>query len=340
VADKTLLGAFAISLLLHFFVIATVEVGRTLKLWNFSIVPKWMQSRLYEEVKKEEQRRLEQARKEPPKEEEIEIPMIFVEVNPEQAEPQPPKDAKYYSSQNSLAANPDSQKNLNVPKIEGRQEQVPKTVDVLKPEAKPLQPAPPPPQKQPAKPVTPPKQQPKPEPPKEELKPRTTDGDLLVARATPKPQPDIAPQQAAPQKKPRTLAEARAQKGIIEGQKMRQEGGVPRLKLDSSLNVRATPFGAYDAAFIAAVQARWFSLLDEKDFVRDQTGTVVLDFRLNKDGRITSMHVADASVSDTLSWICQRAVLDPAPYAPFPPDLKALLKNDFREVRFTFYYNQ
>src|SRR5215472_12504682 len=45
-----------------------------------------------------------------------EAPLVFVDVNPETATPDPPKDAKYYSSKNSKAANPEDG-NSDVPKI-------------------------------------------------------------------------------------------------------------------------------------------------------------------------------------------------------------------------------
>ena len=54
------------------------------------------------------------------------------------------------------------------------------------------------------------------------------------------------------------------------------------------LNVKATPFGPYDAMFIEAVQSRWLSLLDERDFVGNQAGKVIVEFRLHHDGRITA----------------------------------------------------
>lgn len=351
--------AFVISILLHFLVIATVETGRGLNLWRFSVLPKWMQSRLYEEVKKEEQRRLEKAaqQKQP---EEQEMPLLFVEVDPSQAVQEEPKQAKYYSSQNTLASNPQTPREKDVPKVEGRQEKVPKVFDVMRPDLKSVQPAPTPPQKKPEpepqpqpaevapQPVVTPKpeEKPQPEPPPEpKPEPKPLDpGDLQLAHVAPqtaRPQPSLAPQQPAPKpQRPRTLAEAVAQKGLIQGEKIKQEGGVRRFSLESNMDVKATPFGSYDAAFIAAVQARWFNLLDERDFVQNRAGKVVIEFRLNKDGRITDLRVDENEVTEMLGWLCERAILDPAPYAPFPPDLKRLLRNDYRDVRFTFYYNQ
>jgi outer membrane biosynthesis protein TonB len=92
--------------------------------------------------------------------------------------------------------------------------------------------------------------------------------------------------------------------------------------------------------FIEAVQARWFSLLDERDFVGNQSGRVIVQFRLHNDGRISNVSIVNSTVGDLLSWFCQRAVSDPAPYQPFPPDLRRLLNTEYREIRFTFYYNQ
>ena len=35
----------------------------------------------------------------------------------------------------------------------------------------------------------------------------------------------------------------------------------------------------------------------------------------------------------------QLAIEKPAPYQPFPKDMRRMLDNDYREVRFAFYYN-
>jgi hypothetical protein len=50
------------------------------------------------------------------------------------------------------------------------------------------------------------------------------------------------------------------------------------------------------------------------------------------------LKVNENDVTETLSWACQRAILDPAPFAPFPPDLRRLLGKEYREIQFSFYY--
>src|SRR5437016_35348 len=149
-----------------------------------------------------------------------------------------------------------------------------------------------------------------------------------VERARPTPPPRL-----------RRLADARREKGMVAGEKMKQQGGVKRFSLEPSFDVRSTPFGAYDAKIIAAIQKRWYDLLDARDFAASYSGKVVLEFRLNSDGRVSDMKMSQNDVTEILGLLCQRAVQDPAPFDPWPSDLRRLVGKEFREVRFTFYYN-
>ena len=119
---------------------------------------------------------------------------------------------------------------------------------------------------------------------------------------------------------------------------MRQEGGVKR-RGESSLDVTATGFGAYDAAVIAAVQNRWYDLLDSRNYSGDRTGKVTLRFHLNSDGTISEMGFVENSVDLALGLLCQSAIKDPAPFAPWPSDMKQKIGAPYREVTFTFFYN-
>ena len=80
---------------------------------------------------------------------------------------------------------------------------------------------------------------------------------------------------------------------------MMQDGGVRRHASVSSLDVKLTGFGDYDAALVEAITQRWYDLLDSQRFALDRTGKVVLQFRLNYDGTISDMKVAQ-----TMSAIC------------------------------------
>lgn len=265
-----------------------------------------------------------------------EIPLTFVEVDPTQAAPEPPKEAKHYGVANTKAANPDAVVEKPVPKIEGKQDKVPLLADNPKPQPFPLQPSPPP---EPVKPEEEPPPKPKASEPPGDLAKLKPEEAKPVETKPPEVKPDAAIGEApvVVRERPRTLAAARQQKAMLAGDRMRQEGGVKQ-RGRVSLDVKATPFGAYDAEFIAAVQQRWYNLLDSTPFAQ-RAGKVVLEFRLNYDGRITDMKAGDNDVGEMLGLICQRAVLDPAPYRPWPSDMRRLVGANYREVTFTFYYN-
>src|SRR5207249_3125999 len=128
----------------------------------------------------------------------------------------------------------------------------------------------------PLAPVMPAQEPPKPEqkpeqatPDKPETKPKQADkpGDLAMAKSADTPQIGTPRQDdtpATPLPRPRTIQEALARLGIVDtrpGDKMKQDGGVKRRSLRSSLDVLGTSFGAYDAKIIYAVQNRWDELL-------------------------------------------------------------------------------
>jgi len=312
---KRLGWALAISVAVHLFFYGGYQFSRT-------ILPAWL-----ERVKFLAALAHELQKKPTPPPQPTEAPLMFVEVNPTAATPEAPKDAKYYSSKNSKAANADANADTDTPKISGNQEHVAKTDDAPRRSADKLQPSAAP-AKQPQQP--------------EEAKPKPVVGDLAMA----KPEMTLRPDKGnAEQTRPRTLVEAkmRQQSNLMPGQKMKQEGGVRRHLDFSSLDAKATPFGAYDAAFIAAVQQRWYDLLDSMNFSFDRHGRVILQFHLNYDGSITDMKVVDDSVDDSMDGImgilCQRAVRDPSPYEKWPREMRLQTDKDYREIQFSFFYD-
>jgi len=318
--SSRLAWAFAISLAVHLLIFGGYYTGMTFHWWDNFRWPSWLRpvQQLVEAFKK----------KEPPVQVPLpaqEIPLMFVDVSPAQATVEPPKDAHFYSSQNSQAANPEPDKQTEVPKIDGVRTEVVKTEDVPRRTPQPLQPA------APALPT-------KEEQPEEKAKSAQTPGDMTMAKPETNPKPDDGEKA---QSKPKTWKEAMArqqQQNRLAGQKMKQEGGVKRRLDFSSLNVKATPFGAYDAALIEAVQSRWFTLLDQRDYASDSRGRVVLTFRLHYDGRITDMNTVENSAGEVLGLICEKAVLDPAPYPTWPNDMRLANRGDVRDIQFTFYY--
>jgi len=292
---RRLAWVFALSLLAHVLAWGGYEAGREFNLWQKLHLPPLM---LFTKIKP--------ATTTPQSPE-----LTFVDVPPSQAAAEAPKNAKYYSNQNSRAANPEANRDAQIPEIKGTQTDVAKTEDAPRLDFSKLQPAM--------------------QPSQEQLASRQQNaGDLTLGKPS-----DTQPVE---QPRPRTLKQALAQQRQLPGVKMKQEGGVRHEALVPSLDVKATPFGAYDAAFIQAVTQRWYDLLDSRQFARDRSGKVVLRFHLNYDGRISDMVVMQNTVGDLLGYVCQKAVMDPAPYAQWPTDMRAMVGLDYREITFTFYY--
>jgi hypothetical protein len=321
-------------LLFHLFALGTLEIGHHLGWWRPSVL-KSLSAADIAALQVNLAERQQQAENTP------DIPLIFVEVDPDQATEETPKDTKFYSARNSVAANPDMTRDQETPKITGTQDDVIKTKEKPRTRPEPLIPSAPL-QPQPQFNETTAETDPQPE-----SKPPVKPGDLETARPRPDAitavEPVLVPEtkpQAPARQRPRRLgdvAQAEAKTGIA-GERMRQDGGARRYALESSLDVRATPFGTYDNAIIAAIQQRWWDLLDQRDFARSEIGSVVLEFRLHSNGRVSAMNVSESGVSDILALFCQRAVMDPAPFAPWPSDMRRLIGSDVRDVRFTFHY--
>jgi outer membrane biosynthesis protein TonB len=330
-----------VSIALHLLIFGTYKAGHKFGWWDASHLPPWLRSAkmLTELLKKKET--------EPPKPPQ-EAPLMFVDVSPEQAVAEPPKNAMFYSSKNSLAANPDATRDTPVPKIDGNQKDVVKTEDVPREKFVPLQPAqpaPPPPSPAPttaAAPAPPPKAAEQPKPPQEQPKPKPAQppGDLAMAKQDTELRKDDE-QTETPRPRPRTIAEARARQqnsSRLVGEKMQQDGGVRRRLEISSLDAKATPYGAYDEALVEAIQQRWYALLDERDYASDTQGRVVVQFTLQYDGHITGLTVVGSSVPDVPRYLCEKAIEDPAPYEPWPAEMRRVL-GDVRHIQFTFFYN-
>jgi outer membrane biosynthesis protein TonB len=249
-------------------------------------------------------------------------PTIFLDVS--QASADAPKQAKYYSDKNSQAANPDAAVDSNQPKLNGKQEFMPKTEDTPRPtKTKPVPPTPP---------EKPTEQKP------EEAKPATAlnPGELQPGKPDETATPDEKP--TTPER-PRTIRQALAQSSQFAGQEMQQNGGVRRHASRASLDAIATPFGAYDSAIIEAIQQRWFDLLDNYQYAYDRTGKVTIYFHLNSDGTVTESKIVSTSVGDVLGYLCVEAIEQSAPFAKWPSDMRRQINANFREMTFTFYYS-
>jgi hypothetical protein len=304
--DLTSLGrALALSLALHLFFWGTYAIGDHFHWWERVRLPAWV---------KKLSAPLPLQAKQPPVTREP--PLMFVDVSSLQAVTEVPKETKFYSDKNSVAANPDVDRNLNLPKLDGSQTQVVKTEDAARKKFDQLMPDPP---------------KPKPEPETEvPAQPKLAPGTMTIAKAELKPQTEKS--------RPRTIKEALLQRNQMPGQKAKLDAGAQQ-RPNASYDVKATGFGAYDRAFIDAVSSRWYDLLDSMSYDGYRSGRVVVQFNLNYDGRITEMKLVESTVTETLALLCQKAVLDPSPFDKWPREMRLMIGEDSRRITFTFYYN-
>jgi outer membrane biosynthesis protein TonB len=115
-----------------------------------------------------------------------------------------------------------------------------------------------------------------------------------------------------------------------------QEGGVQRRSLVQSFDAKASPFGAYDAAFIARVQKEWDDLLAGRPTAAN--GKVKVEFLLTHDGRIMNLEVVESDVDDFLTMLCRKAIQDPAPYPRWPVPMRQQMRDAPRFINITFEY--
>jgi hypothetical protein len=298
--SRRLALALALSLMAHLFAWGGYEFGEKLGLWQPWHWPAWLH-------------RLEKI-KPPPVVQNSEEPLEFVTVD--QPSTEIPKNAKYYSSQNSIAANPDANRDTEKPKLNGRQTDAPMTENVLRPQFSKSQSG--------AE-----KQEANDQKENSETKPSLSVGDLIMGQPNDSQQPY----------RPRTLNQARAMMANqTPGVQLRQDGGTHRHSFVPSFDVKQTQFGDYDAAIYDAMQQYWDDELDQINYDGYESGKVVLQFHLNYDGRITDMKVLESTVGETMTLMCELAVLRPAPYAPWPSDMRRMIGDNYRETLITFYY--
>ena len=250
----------------------------------------------------------------PPKAQQTEQPLVFVTVaNPSTEKPQ---NTKYYSNRNSIAANPDANKETTQPKINGKQTDVPDIRDEYRYQKS-------------KSPMGADQHQADNAQENQQPKPSTSAGDLTLGK----------PEQPQEQEeRPRTLKQAEAEMAKrFPTMAMKQDGGVQRRDVIPSLDVQLTGYGDYDSQLIDTIRDNWFNELDSHQFAEDRIGKVVLMFDLNSDGRISNMRVTQSTVGDLLAYVCEKAVLEGAPYQPWTENMRMTL-GESRSCTFVFIY--
>ncbi|HOW66924.1 MAG TPA: GYF domain-containing protein [Candidatus Paceibacterota bacterium] len=106
----------------------------------------------------------------------------------------------------------------------------------------------------------------------------------------------------------------------------------------ADLDPKMTPFGQYDVAMIQSIQKRWLEILNEQNVAQGRSGRVIIEFKLSLQGRASDLRIAETTAEEILAYLCEKAIRESEPFSPWPPDLRKLVKDDYRLMRFTFHY--
>jgi hypothetical protein len=115
--------------------------------------------------------------------------------------------------------------------------------------------------------------------------------------------------------------------------------GAPRLprRDDTRFDQQSSPFPEYDEKMAKAIKKRWLELTPLIQ-MRGR-GDVVVDFKLNEEGRVTDVQVRPTRLLGFAVEICRQAILDCAPFDPWPTEMRRSIAGDNRQVTFTFNYH-
>ena len=290
------------------------------------------------------------------REKETETARRFMETDASQVTGEQPKDAKYYSDKSTIAANPKNptDKEGDTPYLKGTETRVLNSVDVPTPSgvAAPVIVQPGSPgaaanagqsMPAPAKAAQPTPAQPKaPEKPKE-IAPsgiKIIEDEQVAMAPKPAVQPHVVtgtPVPSTPAGVPTIITEPGTPGRELVARKPNLVAtGVSRTGV-AAFNVAESPFGAYDFKIIKAVQSRWYALID-KFGMYERAGLVTVRFELLDDGQVQNWRITDTTVGQFLGLICEKAIIDSAPFDSLPDNLRALVGKEPREASFTFYY--
>jgi TonB family protein len=95
--------------------------------------------------------------------------------------------------------------------------------------------------------------------------------------------------------------------------------------------------GPYDSAIVNAIYERWLALA--RAHFGEQSGRVVVKFKLHGDGSVSDVRVASSNVNAELTQLPVSAVKDISPFRPWPDEMRQKVEGNFRELTFTFPYD-
>jgi outer membrane biosynthesis protein TonB len=98
-------------------------------------------------------------------------------------------------------------------------------------------------------------------------------------------------------------------------------------------------FKGYDQKLVSQIETQWNSLLQKEPIISDDAGEVIVKFRLHDDGRVSDIELA-GKTNSIFAPVCVEAVKNCSPFAKWSNDMRFMVGTNYREINFTFYFNQ
>jgi len=104
-----------------------------------------------------------------------------------------------------------------------------------------------------------------------------------------------------------------------------------------AVDARFSNYGDYAQRMMEAIQSSWWDIIDRMRLESAVRGTVVVRFKLHRDGSITDATILFESVPRLMALACKDAVQSPAPFDAWRADMVALFGTS-DDVTITFHY--
>ena len=105
-----------------------------------------------------------------------------------------------------------------------------------------------------------------------------------------------------------------------------------------AVDARFSNYGDYTQRMLEAIQSTWWSIIERSRFEGVARGSVIVRFRLHRDGTVTDAQILGSEVTRVMSLACKDAVMAPAPYDIWRADMVAMYgESDTVTINFIYH---
>lgn len=163
--------------------------------------------------------------------------------------------------------------------------------------------------------------------------------EMVLAKPAVQPRPAQPPSQASPALTPSAASPSSAGMDKVTTQEVsRARSHGAQVYGKTSFDATGSGMGAYIRGMKEKIWLAWFPYLAfhyPKDF---RAADAVIAFKLDKDGRLMSVSVAESDGSGLFAAFCVEAVQRAAPFGPLPEEILDLTGKDELEAQFAFHF--